>query len=224
MQCKETGKPIFVSGFGMQILVYYCATAYAPLNFIDDKGSTLDSLLSLDPNISNGIFLDSSTGDYYERDVKKGWVAMGNTGLHYSQSLEGGELVNSKRGLIRPRNDTSLHNILYINNNHEQITVIKKLYLQHWVVRDLPPEFKVYSRNTWDPHPVNIQSAGICLVRSNYRVLAESARGPQIAVHEDSVCVQFDVLPRYAESVVVLFGFLQKYMRDAYVSFALIGR
>lgn len=202
----------------MQILAYYCATAYAPLSFIDDKGSTLNSLLSLDLNTSNGMFLDFSTGDYYERDAKREWVAVGNTGLHYSQSLEGGDLVNSKRGLIRPRNDAGLHYILYINNNHEQITVIRKLYLQHWLVKDLPPEFKVYSRNTWDPHPVTVQSAGIGLVRSNYRVLAESVRGPQIAVHEDCVCVQFDVLSKYAESVAVLFGFLQKYMRDAYVS------
>ena len=45
--------------------------------------------------------------------------------------------------------------------------------------------------NSWDPHPVNITS--VQAVGENYLTLAESARGPQIAEHLNTLAVQFYV-------------------------------
>ena len=195
VQCKQIYKPIFISGFGIQVLTYYCATGYPTLHFDDEKK----------------YHLDYSTGDYYVRKGLK-WVPIGNTGLHYSKVLDGLS-SNSKRTLMHPRDSS-----IYISNCYEQIAFIRKVYLQHWLMRGLPLEFKVYASNTWDSHPVNIQSKNLPLIHNNYKTLAESIRGPQITIHEDSICVQFDISPKYPESVKVMFNFLEKYMKDAYVT------
>ena len=40
----------------------------------------------------NSVFLDYSTGDFYQFDVDKAqWVPKGNVGLHYSNALEKNE-------------------------------------------------------------------------------------------------------------------------------------
>lgn len=107
---------------------------------------------------------------------------------------------------------------MYINNNYEQVTVIKKLYNQHWIFEGISSEFKVCSKNTWEPHPTNIKLENLPLVHSNYKILAESNRGPQVAIHEYSICVQFDITAKYPESSIILFNFLKKYMNSIYVS------
>jgi hypothetical protein len=112
--------------------------------------------------------------------------------------------------------------LLYINNNYEQITTIKKIYNQHWLLQGLPVEFKVSSKNTWDPHPVNIKLENLHLLHSNYRVLATSLRGPQIAEHENTICVQFDITKKYPETLGLLENFLKKHIPETYVYFLLI--
>ena len=55
----------------------------------------------------------------------------------------------------------------------------------------MPLSFLVTNTNSWDPHPVNITS--VQAVGENYLTLAESARGPQIAEHLNTIAVQFYV-------------------------------
>jgi len=112
--------------------------------------------------------------------------------------------------------------LLYINNNYEQITTIKKIYTQHWLLQGLPVEFKTFSKNTWDPHPVNIKLENLSSIHSNYKVLATSLRGPQIAEHGNTICVQFDVTKKYPETIILLENFLKKHIPEIYVSFLLI--
>ena len=42
--CKRTNKILFASGVGLQMLVYYCATAFVDINVINPKGSRLDKM------------------------------------------------------------------------------------------------------------------------------------------------------------------------------------
>jgi len=39
----------------------------------------------------------------------------------------------------------------------------------------------IENRNTWDPHPIGITNTAV--IGKNYEVLADSDRGPQVAVH-----------------------------------------
>ena len=63
----------------------------------------------------------------------------------------------------------------------------------------LPQEFVVENRNTWDPHPINITN--LAVIEKNYDSLAESDRGPQIAIHKNTLSVQFQIDPKYKETV-----------------------
>ncbi len=103
---------------------------------------------------------------------------------------------------------------LYPNSSEEHVAFVKKVQLQHWALRGLPQEFKVFARNRWDPHPVNITN--LAVVRENYRILVESERGPQIIEHENALAIQFVVSPKYPESVQVLANFVRKRALDIF--------
>ncbi len=51
--CKKTNKALFVSGFGMQFLVYYCANGFQPLRVINgkEKGGTLKTIKDIDAKL-----------------------------------------------------------------------------------------------------------------------------------------------------------------------------
>lgn len=93
--CKKTDKPLFVSGNGLQMLVYYCATGFKDIEVINGKerGGTLASIKDIDARIlpglsQNQVFLDNLTGDFYAYDHDSNeWKPQGNTGLHYSRAM-----------------------------------------------------------------------------------------------------------------------------------------
>lgn len=68
--CKMTNKSMFVSGLGLSMLVYYCATSFPILNVLNPKGGRLDQISimpkeALNEMGRNDVFLESVTGDYY---------------------------------------------------------------------------------------------------------------------------------------------------------------
>lgn len=105
--CKITNKPLFAAGFGLQMLVYFCATSFVDLNVINgnQKGGPLLSIAQVEAKTlatlnKNDVYLDNLTGDYYKYDKKiNQWVPFGNVGLHYSRAmaslggLAGGDLI-----------------------------------------------------------------------------------------------------------------------------------
>ena len=97
---------------------------------------------------------------------------------------------------------------LYPSTCDECVVAIRKTYLQHWLVKDLKPEFKVRATNKWHPHPINI--AHIAAVKDNYKILAESAKGPHVAQHKHCVVVQFEISAKYPASVQILRNFIEK--------------
>ena len=70
--CKRTNKCLFIGGFGMQMLVYYCATSYADITVVNgnEKGGALSTLKDMPARIlhtldKSQVFLDNLTGDFY---------------------------------------------------------------------------------------------------------------------------------------------------------------
>lgn len=68
------------------------------------------------------------------------------------------------------------------------------------------------NRNTWDPHPVNITN--LTLIEKFYDTLAESDRGPQVALHRNTVAVQFQIDQKYKETVQLIQNYIQIKMSE----------
>ena len=195
----------------MGMLVYYCATGYLSLKMI----RTTSILNKAGEN--DMAYLEEATGDYYCYQSKsKEWVPAGNTGLHYSRTIK--ETRHVKKSYVyHPK--CMIDPTLYFNCPQEQIITLKKIFCSHWLLKDLVFEFKAFAKNAWDPHPTNISDTNIMFVHSNYKVLAEGQRGPQIAEHEKSICTQFEITPMYPETIFLLRNFLNKYLISLYVIF-----
>lgn len=98
---------------------------------------------------------------------------------------------------------------MYCNTGDEQLVKLKG---QHWALKDLPAEFKVFRRSSWAVHPVNVTAGNLKVVQSVYTVLGEGANGPLITEHGNTLCAQFDVSPLYPETVLLLHNFLRKHL------------
>jgi hypothetical protein len=98
---------MLAAGFGIPMLVYYCATNFAEIKVINNnqKGGNLSSIKDVDARVlpsleKHEVFLDNLTGDYYSYDHEKNeWKPSGNVGLHYSRAtsthggIVGGDLI-----------------------------------------------------------------------------------------------------------------------------------
>ncbi len=78
----------------------------------------------------------------------------------------------------------------------------------HYLFKDIPPEFVVDVVNLWDPHPVRTTSINI--VKEKLNIMAESNRGPLIALHQNACCCQFSIDRKYRETVTILGNFIQQ--------------
>lgn len=202
--CKITNKCLFASGFGMQMLVHYCATTFTELNVINggERGGPLSTIKDVPLKlVATGhnplkkkdlVFLDNLTGDYYVyNEHTNEWKPSGNVGLHYSRALAslgggiGGDLV--KKVSTYQAKATDLQPQLFFSKLTDVKCTIKKQYISHALMEGLPQEFVVDNRNTWDPHPVNITN--MSLVEKLYDTLAESERGPQVCTHKNTLVV-----------------------------------
>lgn len=158
------------------------------------------------------VFLDQGTGDFYSFEKQTcQWKPKGNVGLHYSKALEvskmstGRELVGKTQ--IYRANATSTNTNLFLQKASDLKCYVDKHHHGHYLFRDIPPEFIVDVVNLWDPHPVPTTS--ISIVKENYSIMAESNRGPLIALHKNSCCVQFAIDRKYRETVTILGNFIR---------------
>ena len=72
LQFKNERKPMLISGSGVSILAYYCATGYHPIRVIngEEKGGTLSLINRIPKNEAqllenDEVYLDNATGDLY---------------------------------------------------------------------------------------------------------------------------------------------------------------
>ena len=167
------------------------------------------------------MFLDYLTGDFYSYcKEKKEWQPKGNVGLHYSRALEalggtlGGEAVK-KQSTYQSKSST-YQPVLFIQKVTDIKVTVRKSFISHWLFKSVPGEFVVDAQNTWDPHPVNITKLNV--VNMPYETMAESDRGPMLALHMNSLCTQFSLDRKYKESVQIFKNFVEQKMHE--VSYA----
>jgi hypothetical protein len=68
-------------------------------------------------------------------------------------------------------------------------------------MKNISKRFLAECKNTWDPHPFNIRAEDVNVVQQNYNVIADSARGPQVAEHFNCIATQFNLCMKYKESI-----------------------
>ena len=162
---------------------------------------------------------------YFTNQEKSEFFADGNCGLHYLNSSEtfgsmGAYFQKSKQYKIKPTKESEVNCM----SMYETSCNIKKPYVQHWLLQEIPQSFKVPKKNKWDPHPINIQKDCIYKVGGNYIVLADSGRGPQIIEHKQTIAIQFHFDSKYPESLTLLKNFIStkaseiKYRKSSYVN------
>ena len=87
----------------------------------------------------------------------------------------GGDLIK-KVTTYQAKGGDSNKPILFYSKLTDVRCALKKQYISHPLLQDLPQEFVVENRNSWDPHPLNITN--IDAIETNYESFAESERGP----------------------------------------------
>jgi hypothetical protein len=99
--CKATDKLLFSSGIGLPMLVTFCAIGERSITVINghEKGSLLSDIHKfktkeqLDKLTPDSVFLDNSTGDFYQFDqLDSEWKAKGNVGLYFKKTIEINEM------------------------------------------------------------------------------------------------------------------------------------
>lgn len=148
---------------------------------------------------------------------KKEWLPKGNVGLHNylaAEDYNGHGKYFKKQATYQPK-PLNEKEVLYKNTSEEIIAKIKKIYIQHWIFKGIKEEFRTKSINRWDPHPINITD--IKNVKSIYKVLAESVRGPQVAEHNNCISVQFEICPKYPETIQIIKNFISRKLLEIQV-------
>jgi hypothetical protein len=109
--CKATDKILFSAGIGLPMLVTFCAIGERKIKVINghEKGTLLseihnfkspEMLSKLEPE---SVFLDNSTGDYYQFDqIESEWKSKGNVGLYFKKTIELNESMPGHAYVTKP--------------------------------------------------------------------------------------------------------------------------
>lgn len=135
-----------------------------------------------------------------------------NCGLHYKKAAQaydsiGKFVVNTQVYKAKVFEDNPMS---YLSKSDEDFCYTKKMYQQHWAISELPSEFVIPAKNTWDIHKFNFVNG-----RKTFVVLAESRRCPQIIVFE-SYCLAtlFNITKRFALTVSILKNFITSKLKE----------
>eukprot|EP00831_Metopus_contortus_P079456 TRINITY_DN7906_c0_g1_i1.p1 TRINITY_DN7906_c0_g1~~TRINITY_DN7906_c0_g1_i1.p1 ORF type:complete len:512 (+),score=43.92 TRINITY_DN7906_c0_g1_i1:76-1611(+) len=178
--------------------VYFCATGLLPLRVLNGggRGEPLNNVQrtilerAKEGSIEDAL-LDNTTGDFYKlvhQKQSKNWVPTGNVGLH--NHLQADKFGTPGKYFIKTQTFSTSGGEFPLIAGYQKVT-IKKIYLTHFLLEGVPREFMAATRNTWDPHPINLPK--IQEISTNYRTLAENSRGPMIIEHGTTIAVQFDI-------------------------------
>ena len=217
--CKLTDKILYASGVAMESLIYYLATgSHSDYNFINVNGEiqVIEDLKKIPEDFlkeikKNDNFLDFVTGDVMEyQNINKNWVSIMNIGLHKQTSAEKyynrGKFVlnNNFMGKDYIKNNNA------ISSNYKEIKVhLTKQFLSHYLIKDLPIEFTVYSTLTWFPHNFNVSYK-----KYQFKIIGMSYKGPILIEHENSIGAAFHSNINYKESIIILENFIKKKFKD----------
>lgn len=143
--CLKVKKPLFVTSFAMESLVFLCATNFdRNINVINGhNGGKLQDLCSFaksqNQNFSiNDYFLDNVTGDLYIFNTEKQeWVAKVNVGLHNHKAAQEFQTLGKyllKAPHYRPKEFyNQQYEEVFVAKKTEAVCYIKKQYLLHYL-------------------------------------------------------------------------------------------
>lgn len=97
---------------------------------------------------------------------------------------------------------------LIISRNTEIIGYLKKTFLHHWALDELPLEFLVPFKCSWHIHPFSFINK-----TKKFETLAESEKGPLIIEFKNILCTQFEIEAKYAETRIPLKNFILRHLR-----------
>ena len=157
-------------------------------------------------------FLDNVTGDLYSYNSERNeWIPISNVGIHHSRAAQTFDSIGKfiiKAPTYKP-NKSLDYSSSYISKDFEDICYPRKLYAQHWILQDVPFEFKIPSKNAWQVHQFNFVNP-----EKTFIMMGESSKGPQI-IYFDSFCVGtlFNIDNKYPSTVQILENFINGKLR-----------
>ena len=72
-------------------------------------------------------------------------------------------------------------------------------YKSHYLFKNVSEAFNAEANNTWESHDTKITDP--FTVQFMYKIMADSEKGPMIAMHRNAICTQFPLDPNHTESV-----------------------
>jgi len=88
----------------------------------------------------------------------------------------------------------------------ERECIIKKDFLHHWVLKNIPIKFVASNESLWNAHSVELASTSAYEV--NYQTLAESNKGPEVIEHKNTIAMQFHIDKNYEATILLLQNFV----------------
>ena len=157
-------------------------------------------------------FLDNITGDLYSYNYEnEEWVAKANAGLHFQKAAQEFHTIGKfiiQAPVYRPKSVTDTTRNIFVSRNTEVIGYLKKIYLHHWAIADLPMEFLVPFRNSWYVHSFAFTNKS-----KKFDILSESEKGPIIVEFKNILATQFEIDPKYPETHIPLRNFILFHLR-----------
>jgi len=97
---------------------------------------------------------------------------------------------------------------IYVSRNTEVIGYLKKIYLHHWALQDLPMEFLIPFKNSWYVHSFAFTNKS-----KKFDILSECEKGPVIVEFKNILATQFEIDPKYPETHIPLKNFILFHLR-----------
>ncbi|CAK93693.1 unnamed protein product (macronuclear) [Paramecium tetraurelia] len=211
--CMRSNKILFASSFAMQGLVFLIASNIeCQISIINGlNGSQLGDLSKIKKSMNeirmSDYFLDNVTGDLYSFNYDTGeWVGKGNAGLHSRRAAEefktiGKYIVKAPQYKVQRMKEIDQ---LYVSKENEVVCSLRKNSMHNYLFYDLPFEFVVPFKNSWDVHPFNFVNP-----KKTFQTMAECEKGPLvICISDNIVATQFSIRTKYKETVQMLRNFM----------------
>lgn len=193
-----------------------------------NEGSSLGDLTRVSVPLASiqrhQLFLDNITGDLYRlnydhlsQDAQ--WIPIANAGIHQRRAAQEYQSIGKfiiKSPTYKPKQQIQLESKgvdgvwleNLIQSLNEEVCSVKNSAMQHYVFKDIPKEFIVPSKHSWDIHSFNVVNPGKTFV-----TLAESKQGPSvIAINSNLIATQFTIDSKYAHTHAILNNFIQYHL------------
>ncbi|CAD8110500.1 unnamed protein product [Paramecium sonneborni] len=211
--CLRSNKILFASSFAMQGLVFLIASnVECQISVINGlNGGQLGDLSKIKKDLTDikqtDFFLDNVTGDLYGFNYDTGeWISKGNAGIHFRKAAEefktiGKYIMKAPQYKVKGMKELDA---LYVSKENEIVCSLRKNQMHHFLFNDLPFEFVVPYKNSWDVHPFNFVNP-----KKTFQTLADCTKGPLIIQISDNIIgTQFAIKRKYKDTTVVLKNFM----------------